>query len=60
MTASTAALHLQAVLQDPALYASILALDSKEIAELSLALQATMNVTRYAIYTRCHPEEAQS
>ncbi len=59
MSANLAA-HLQSVLRDNALYASILAMDSKEIAELSLALQATMNVTRYAIYTRCHPEEAQS
>lgn len=52
--------HLASVLADPNLYASILDLDSKEIAELSLALQATMNVTRYAIYARCHPEEQAS
>lgn len=59
MPANLAA-HLKSVLRDNGLYASILALDSKEIAELSLALQATMNVTRYAIYARCHPEEQSS
>lgn len=60
MNSQPLARHLLSVLRDNGLYASILALDSKEIAELSLALQATMNVTRYAIYARCHPEEQSS
>lgn len=52
--------HLASVLADPNLYASILDLDSKEMAELSLALSDALNVAKYAIYTRCHPEEATS
>ena len=53
------AAYLQSVLKDNGLYASILDLDSKEIAELSLALQMALNVTRSVIYTRTH-EESQS
>jgi hypothetical protein len=59
MPANLAA-HLQSVLKDNGLYASILAMDSKEMAELSIALSDALNVAKYAIYTRCHPEEAKS
>ena len=52
--------HLASVLADKNLYASILDMDSKEIAELSLALQGALTVAKYAVYTRCHPEEQQS
>ena len=54
------AAYLQSVLKDNGLYASILAMDSKEMAELSIALSDALNVAKYAIYTRCHPEEAKS
>lgn len=59
MATFTTARHLANVLKDNGLYASILDLDSKEIAELSLALQMALNVTRSVIYTRTH-EESQS
>lgn len=55
MPANLAA-HLQSVLKDNSLYASILAMDSKEIANLSIALQLALNVTRNVIYTRTHKE----
>jgi hypothetical protein len=59
MATFTTARHLANVLADPNLYASILDLDNKEIAELRLALQMALNVTRSVIYTRTH-EESQS
>jgi hypothetical protein len=59
MATFTTARHLTSVLADQNLYASILDLDSKEIAELRLALQMALNVTRSVIYTRTH-EESQS
>ena len=59
MATFTTARHLTSVLADQNLYASILDLDNKEIAELRLALQMALNVTRSVIYTRTH-EESQS
>ena len=56
MATFTTARHLANVLADQNLYASILDLDSKEIAELRLALQMALNVTRSVIYTRTHKE----
>lgn len=58
MPANLAA-HLQSVLKDNGLYASILAMDSKEIAELSQSLQAALTVARNCVYLRTH-EEPQS
>ncbi len=55
MSANLAA-HLQSVLKDNGLYASILAMDSKEIAELSLALQGALTVARNCVYLRTHEE----
>ena len=57
MATFTTARHLANVLADPNLYASILAMDGKEIANLSIALQMALNVTRSVIYTRTHEEE---
>jgi len=57
MATFTTARHLANVLGDQNLYASILDLDNKEIAELRLALQLALNVTRNVIYTRTHEEE---
>ena len=59
MATFTTARHLANVLADKNLYASILEMDSKEIAELRLALKMALNVTRSVIYTRTH-EESQS
>ena len=60
MPANIAA-HLLSVLRDNSLYASIRDLDSKEIAELSIALQRALTVAKYEVYARCHPaEESQS
>lgn len=53
--------HLASVLNDKGLYASILALDSTEIAELSMALEKAATVCRNTVYIRTHwTEEAQS
>ncbi len=57
MPANLAA-HLQSVLKDNGLYASILAMDSKEIAELSQSLQAALTVARNCVYLRTHEEQA--
>ena len=59
MATFTTARHLANVLADPNLYSSILAMDSKEIANLSIALQSALNITRNVIHTRTH-EESQS
>lgn len=58
MPANLAA-HLQSVLKDQVLYASIMQLNNQEISELSQALQAALTVARNCIYLRTH-EEAQS
>ena len=56
MTPFPTAKHLARVLAYPNLYSSILAMDSKEIAELRLALQSALNITSNVIHTRTHEE----
>jgi hypothetical protein len=57
MTAQLAK-HLQSVLQDPALYAAIMAMDNQAISTLSQALQDALTVARNVVFIRTH-EEAQ-
>lgn len=51
--------HLQSVLDDKALFASIMSLNNQEISELSQSLQAALTVARNCVYLRTH-EEPQS
>ena len=48
--------HLQSVLNDPALYSSILSLNNREISELSQSLQAALNVAKNCVLLRCNEE----
>ena len=56
MPANLAA-HLLSVLRDQSLYASILAMDSKEIAELSIALQGALTVAKNCVLLRVNEEQ---
>lgn len=58
MPANLAA-HLLSVLRDQSLYASIIAMDSPAIAELSQALIAATNVAKNVISLRTHEESQQ-
>lgn len=53
---NTIARHLQSVLQDPALYAAIAALDNQGISDLSRDLRAALTVAKNVVFVRTHQE----
>lgn len=57
MTTQPLAKNLLALLRTPGLYAQVVQLSNHDMAELSKATSDLLDVAKFAVYARCHPEE---